>query len=84
MDELTEKHIPTTGMAKTIKGELLRCATRLYYDVYNNGLCNDKSYELGFIENFFDFNIDTGLLNTANDKEGYGVEFNGSEKELLK
>jgi hypothetical protein len=39
-DELFNKLVPASGEASTAHGEVLRAATRIYYDVYNNGLCN--------------------------------------------
>jgi len=71
----SDEMIPTSGMSKTIKGELLRCASRLYYDVYNNGLCNDKTYEIEFIRNYFSFKVEISLLDRANESDGYGVDF---------
>ena len=35
--------MPASGNASTLEGELLRCANNLYYDLYNNGCCNNKS-----------------------------------------
>lgn len=34
------KHIPNSGKADNKWIELLRCATNIYYDCYNNGGCN--------------------------------------------
>lgn len=49
---LAEKHevlhhelVPSSGPAPTEHGNLLRCMTNVYYDVYNNGFCNIKVYE---------------------------------------
>lgn len=39
-DALSAKLVPTFGEAATPHGEILRCVTRVYYDLYNNGLCN--------------------------------------------
>jgi hypothetical protein len=38
--ELFNKLVPPMGEATTPHGEVLRAATRIYYDVYNNGLGN--------------------------------------------
>ena len=76
-DELSA-FIPEKGMAETIKGELLRCASRLYYDVYNNGLCNDKTYEIEFIRHYFGFEVVISWLISANSIDGYGVKFDGT------
>lgn len=36
LDEYSDKLIPLRGKAKTEAGELLRCATAIYHDAYNN------------------------------------------------
>lgn len=38
--QLTEELVPATGMAKNLRGELVRAANRLYYEYCNNGNCN--------------------------------------------
>ena len=37
---LWDKLVPAQGPSKAFHGEILRCASRLYYDLYNNGLGN--------------------------------------------
>ena len=37
---LWEKLVPARGEAETVRGELLRAASKLYYDLFNNGLGN--------------------------------------------
>lgn len=44
-DELFNKLVPASGEAPTIHGELIRCASRLGYDYYNNGNCNAVDVE---------------------------------------
>jgi len=39
-DALHSRLVPGEGKAQTSHGELLRCATNIYYDWYNNGGCN--------------------------------------------
>ncbi len=39
-DELYKKLVPKSAEAETINGELIRIASRFYYDYYNNGNCN--------------------------------------------
>lgn len=39
-DELYKKLVPSQGEAETLNGELIRSASRLYYDYCNNGNCN--------------------------------------------
>jgi hypothetical protein len=48
-DELWKKLVPASGEADTPHGELVRMINRFYYDVYNNGLCNDKTEEAEYI-----------------------------------
>jgi hypothetical protein len=43
------RYIPSEGEASTTRGEILRCIGRLYYDCFNNGLCNDKSDEVFYL-----------------------------------
>lgn len=52
-----KKLVPQSGKAKTTDGELLRCISRFYYEKYNNGFCNDKSYEIAYVNSYrFDDN----------------------------
>lgn len=46
-DELFEKLVPIEDDAKTVHGELISCASKLYYEYHNNGNCNATkcSYE---------------------------------------
>ena len=44
-EQLHAELVPPQGKANTPHGELLRCATNLYYDVYNNGFCNARVLE---------------------------------------
>jgi hypothetical protein len=39
-DELYSKLVPDSGSAASLNGELIRGATRLSYEFYNNGNCN--------------------------------------------
>lgn len=41
--------VPDEGEANTLQGELLRMASRIMYDYYNNGFGNDKSEEAMFL-----------------------------------
>ena len=81
-ETLYNKHVPNKGMAKTIKGELLRCISRLYYEVYNNGLCNDKIYEIKFIRNYFNDWSLLPMIERAN--EAGGVDFYSKDKKAEK
>jgi hypothetical protein len=35
--------VPYEGKCDTVEGELLRATAKLYYDYYNNGMCNNTS-----------------------------------------
>jgi hypothetical protein len=47
--------VPVSGAAPTVEGELLRAASRLYYDWYNNGFGNNTSGAANFIKNYGDY-----------------------------
>ena len=51
-DELHSKLVPLSGNCETLGGETLRAASRLYYDAYNNGFCNNTSGALIFLRQF--------------------------------
>ena len=55
-EELSTELVPAHGNAATAHGELLRCASSLYYDVYNNGFCNADVLQpkLELVESYFD------------------------------
>ena len=44
--------VPGSGPAPTLEGELLRAASRLYYDWYNNGFGNNTSGASNFLANY--------------------------------
>lgn len=48
-DRLTEQLIPPMGAASTVAGELLRAATRIAYDFYNNGMGNNTSGAVNYL-----------------------------------
>ena len=39
-DELYKQHVPSSGAASTLNGELIRAISRLFYEYCNNGNCN--------------------------------------------
>jgi hypothetical protein len=41
--------VPEMGNCKTLEGEMLRASCRLYYDYYNNGMCNNTSGAARFL-----------------------------------
>lgn len=62
--------VPDEGPAPTLEGEMLRAASTLYYDYYNNGMCNNTSgaanflthcnieHNLGITDELFDISIE--------------------------
>ena len=43
--KLWAKLVPASGDAETLHGELLRCASKIYRDTYQNGGCNIVDFE---------------------------------------
>lgn len=43
--------VPSAGKCETFEGELLRAAGRIYYDLYNNGFCNNWTGAWNFLSN---------------------------------
>lgn len=44
-----QKLMPSSGNCETVAGELIRAATRLYYDFNNNGMGNNTSGAVNFL-----------------------------------
>lgn len=44
-----EALVPDMGKAPTKEGEMLRATSKLYYDYYNNGMCNNTSGAANFL-----------------------------------
>jgi hypothetical protein len=49
-DRLWNKLVPDSGSAETIRGELLRSISKIYYDRYNNGFGNQNNSAAEFIK----------------------------------
>jgi len=47
---LCDELIPDMGACDTVAGEMLRSATRLAYDLYNNGMGNNTSGAVNFLQ----------------------------------
>lgn len=43
-EEMYDELVPNEGPAETVKGELIRAVSRLYYEEYNNGNTNARDY----------------------------------------
>ena len=54
LDEMFEQLVPMTGNCETIGGEAVRAISRLTYDCYNNGWCNNTSGAWHFLNNELD------------------------------
>lgn len=52
-NELSEQ-LPNSGMAPTMPLEAVRRISNVYYDLYNNGACNEKFGDLGFVYDWLD------------------------------
>lgn len=51
-DRLYEKLVPQSGKCETLEGELLRAASRISHDFYNNGFGNNWSGALEFLKKY--------------------------------
>ena len=49
-DALYSVLVPDSGNCETIEGEMLRAASRLQYDFWNNGMCNNTSGAANFLK----------------------------------
>lgn len=51
-EQLFEELVPMCGKADTVCGEVLRCASNIYYENYNNGNCNVMSENDGMSDKY--------------------------------
>ena len=61
-EAIWEQHVPATGHSAVVGGELVRAASRLTHDFYNNGMGNNTSGAINFLREFG--SIDQGLYDT--------------------
>ena len=54
---LSEELVPFEGKCETLAGEMIRAATRLTYDFYNNGMGNDTSAAIKFLKSYIDSDV---------------------------
>lgn len=62
---LAEELIPDSDNCDTLEGEFLRAATRIHYDLFNNGWgCNNWSGAVGFLKTYIEHlpKLDMALL----------------------
>lgn len=71
-DELFNRLIPLDGFCPTLFGEYLRAISKIYYDGYNNGFCNNTSgpynflvKEFGMLEVYPDFEKLSTIVNSG-------------------
>ena len=50
--------MPMSGKCETVAGELIRAATRLTYDFYNNGMGNNTSGAVNYLDHLCVFDYD--------------------------
>lgn len=46
--------VPTSGKAETMQGEIMRAASKIYYDLFNNGFGNNWTGALDFLKEHAD------------------------------
>ena len=49
LDHMVEMFVPMSGKCDTVAGELIRAASRLGYDFYNNGMGNNTSGAVNYL-----------------------------------
>lgn len=49
-ESLYKTLVPMSGSCETIEGELIRASSRIYYDYYNNGMLNNTSGAVRFLQ----------------------------------
>jgi len=59
--------IPPEGSAYNLDAELVRCVSRIYYDIYNNDGCNLYNYQyfIEFVKEHIPDNIDKKKFNNV-------------------
>jgi hypothetical protein len=77
-ETLYDRLVPASGQADTMHGELLRSISRLHYDIFNNGLCNNKLPEIEFVlqskDKFLSFLKDSASINLIHKLESKLLE----------
>ena len=46
--------VPASGSAETLRGEIMRAASKIYYDLHNNGFGNNWTGALDFLKQYAD------------------------------
>jgi hypothetical protein len=78
-DELI-KLMPASGSCDTMAGELIRAANRLAYDFYNNGMGNNTSGAVNYLDHYSAIDPDTySTIYEYTRGRIYNGRFNGDE-----
>lgn len=48
-DQWADELMPASGACETVAGEMIRAVSKLGYDFYNNGMCNNTTAALNFL-----------------------------------
>ena len=51
-EKFSKELMPASGNCDTVAGEFIRAANKLYWDFYNNGMGNNTSGALNFLERY--------------------------------
>lgn len=51
--QLWDQYVPDSGNTEFVETEALRAISRLYYDFYNNGWCNEMQPAIDFLRGYF-------------------------------
>jgi len=80
-EELYEQQVPDSGGASTVVGELLRAASRIGYDWYNNGWgCNNWSGAVNYIRKHMnELPLEADVIRKLNHELDYVYEYSHGE-----
>jgi len=56
-ETLYEELVPESGKSFTVEGEMMRAVSKIYYDLFNNGGCNNTSGAVNFLAQFEELKI---------------------------
>lgn len=70
--------VPNSGEAETMQGEIMRAASRIYYDLFNNGFGNNWTGALDYLKEFV--NLPEHIYDELNQYAGGAVV--GNDKNL--
>lgn len=89
-DRLRHDLVPDMGYADTEAGEMIRCLSNVYYDVFNNGGGNLDSGRLGelfglcYFLDKYGWSLAEGSQLTSNTKALYDISMSLSREEISK